>query len=100
MTLLKLTLALFAALAAAFSASNPAVSAPFVGNVTSCLESACPSQISACNADATCKAGITCIEACPPPATKACIQSCISGGIDVAMLEAAECAESSGCLKG
>src|SRR5207302_6936953 len=42
---------------------------------TACLESACPSQASACSADSTCTDTITCMSACGDPT---CEDACVS----------------------
>jgi hypothetical protein len=46
--------------------------------VMQCLEKACPSQIAACQADATCEKGIQCVLACAPGSgASACVDACI-----------------------
>ena len=67
-------------------------------SVMSCLEKACPSQIAACQADATCAAGIKCMLACPTGNSSACVDACIKSNFDAVMLTAGLCAQSSGCL--
>ena len=84
-------------LLAATIAWAPAATLP--PSVMSCLEKACPSQIAACQADATCAAGIKCMLACPTGNSSACVDACIKSNFDPAMLTAGLCAKSSGCIK-
>lgn len=77
-------------------ASAPAVPLPS-NNVTECLAEHCIAQVKACSKDATCDAGIKCVTACKP-ATKACVESCVQGHLDQAMIEVGLCATVSGCI--
>ena len=86
------------ALAIALPSEDMAISAapsPF----TKCMGQFCSAEIKACAKDSKCNGGITCIEKCPSPPTKACVGACIQKAMDGTMLSVGLCASTHGCAR-
>ena len=62
-----------------------------------CIQQNCASQLSACQADSTCNAGIQCVEACAA-GDASCEKACINKDFDNAMMQVGLCAQSHECL--
>ena len=62
-----------------------------------CIQQNCASQLSACQADSTCNAGIQCVEACVA-GDASCEKACINKDFDNAMMKVGLCAQSHKCL--